>query len=236
MLNVQRPSSAGDSRRLEVRDLGLIRYAECWEVQNQLAAAVGSGQGSETLLLLEHLHTYTCGRRGGRAHILIGPEQLQREGVTVLDVDRGGDVTYHGPGQIVAYPIFDLARSQSQLDYPGYVRSLEHVLIRTLADFALDSHQLEGFSGAWVSTPVGEAKIAAVGVKVDGRGITTHGIALNVAPEMRFFGYIVPCGITGKGVTCMRELLPEVPSADEVKRSFVRHFAQEFGFRTLSHN
>ena len=191
---------------LRVLDLGLIPYAECWELQEQIAAEVGTGEAPETLLLLEHPHTYTCGRRGGRDHILVDDGELERLGIAVLDVNRGGDVTYHGPGQLVAYPIINLHNYGNEIDYPGYVRTLERVLVSTLADFAISAHTLDGLSGAWVRTETGEQKIAAIGVRVDGRGITSHGIALNVATDMNFFSYIVPCGITGKGVSSMKDL------------------------------
>src|SRR5438876_9735237 len=178
---VHRPSSIVH-RPLNVIDLGLIPYAECWTLQNSLAAQLGLGEGQDTLLLLEHPHTYTCGRRGGRDHILAREEQLRREGVTVLDVDRGGDVTYHGPGQLVAYPIINLAVGGNLVDYHAYLRMLEQTLIDLLADYAISAHRIEGFTGVWVPTPhKGEAKLAAIGVKVDGRGVTTHGIALNVS-------------------------------------------------------
>jgi lipoate-protein ligase B len=121
-------------RDLEVIDLRVIPYAECWELQNAVAAEVAAGTRPETLLLLEHPHTYTCGRRGGRDHILAGNEVIEREGITVLDVDRGGDVTYHGPGQLVAYPIINLLAAGPTIDYAGYVRTLEAVLIGTLAE------------------------------------------------------------------------------------------------------
>jgi lipoate-protein ligase B len=215
---------------LRLLDLGLIPYAECWELQERTAAQVGQGEAPETLLLLEHPHTYTCGRKGGRDHILIGDEELQRQGITVLDVNRGGDVTYHGPGQLVAYPIINLHNYGDQIDYPGYVRTLERVLVAALADFGISAHALEGLSGAWVAAPEGEQKIAAIGVRVDGLGITSHGIALNVSPDMRYFANIVPCGITDKGVISMAELLPVVPSMAEVKAAFTRRFAEVFGF------
>jgi lipoyl(octanoyl) transferase len=222
--------STGAPRVLRVADLGLIGYAECWELQRELAAALGRGEGKDTLLLLEHPHTYTCGRRGGRENILIGEEQLASEGVAVLDVDRGGDVTYHGPGQLVAYPIINLLARSERIDYPRYVRALERVLIDSLADFGISARQIEGFSGAWVGPDTWSEKIAAIGVKVDGRGITSHGIALNVAPDLRFFSYIVPCGISDKGVTSMQVLLGEAPPMDQVKTSFARHFASVFDF------
>jgi lipoate-protein ligase B len=218
-------------RDLEVIDLGVIPYAECWALQNKIAVEVSSGARPETLLLLEHPHTYTCGRRGGRDHILAGDDVLEREGIVVLDVDRGGDVTYHGPGQLVAYPIINLLAAGPTVDYPGYVRTLETVLIRTLADFAISAHTAEGLSGAWAATEAGPEKVAAIGVRVDGRGITTHGIALNVAPDLRFFGYIVPCGIVDKGVTSIEQIAGSAPDMAEVKAAFARRFAEVFGFR-----
>jgi lipoate-protein ligase B len=218
---------------LRAVDLGLIPYAECWEMQERIAAEVGAGETLETLLLLEHPHTYTCGRKGGRDHILVDDEELEREGITVLDVNRGGDVTYHGPGQLVAYPIINLHNYGVQIDYPGYVRALERVLISMLADLGVSAHALEGFSGAWVNKGAGEEKIAAVGVRVDGRGITSHGIALNVTTEMRYFAQIVPCGITDKGVTALADLLPTVPAMEEVKLAFTRRFAEVFGFELV---
>jgi len=217
-------------RPLQVLDLGLIAYEECWDLQNRLAAALHKGEGRETLLLLEHPHTYTCGRRGGRDHILASEDVLELEGVTVLDVDRGGDVTYHGPGQLVAYPIIDLSHEDRPIDYPGYVRDLEQVLVGSLADFDISAYTIPDFSGAWVRDGGQDAKIAAIGVKVDARGITTHGIALNVTTDLRYFANIVPCGITTKGVTSMRRLLPSPPTMTSVKECFTRHFAERFGF------
>ena len=217
-------------RPLTVCDLGVIPYAECWDLQNRLAAMLGRGEGDETLLLLEHPHTYTCGRRGGRDHILVDEADLERAGVTVLDVDRGGDVTYHGPGQLVAYPIINLAHYGEQIDYPGYVRVLEQVLIDSLADFDISAYQLKNYSGVWVDANGVGAKIAAIGVKVDGRGITTHGIALNVSTDLGYFDKIVPCGISGKPVTSMHRLLAASPPMSLVKSSFGRHFARSFAF------
>jgi len=213
-----------------VIDLGLIAYTECWELQDRVAAEVGAGESPDTLLLLEHAHTYTCGRRGGRDHILVGDDVLQRDGITVLDVNRGGDVTYHGPGQLVAYPIINLHNFGEKIDYPGYVRTLERVLVATLRDLGLSAHTLDGLSGAWVDIGQGEEKIAAIGVRVDGRGVTSHGIALNVSTDLRFFEYIVPCGITDKGVTSIEQLLSVAPPMQEVRTAFTRRFAEVFGF------
>ncbi len=225
-----RSSPDAPARSLRVIDLGMITYSEAWDLQNLIAQEVASGQVSETLLLLEHPHTYTCGRRGGRDHILATDQQLKDDGIIVLDVDRGGDVTYHGPGQLVAYPIINL-HNYGAIDYPGYVRTLERVLIAALKEMGVPAHALKDYSGAWVTGPSGEEKIAAIGVRVDGRGITTHGIALNVKPDLHFFEYIVPCGITDKGVTSMAGILPDAPSMFDAKDTFARHFAEVFGFR-----
>jgi lipoate-protein ligase B len=213
-----------------VVDLGLIDYEACWALQNGIAAEVAAGTSDEILLLLEHPHTYTCGRRGGRDHILLTDGQLARAGVKVLDVDRGGDVTYHGPGQLVAYPIISLSHGSSTIDYHRYLRRLEQALISTLATFAIKAHHREGYSGVWVGAH-DEEKIAAIGVRVDGRGVTTHGIALNVDPDLRYFSGIVPCGISDKGVTSMGRLLASVPHMKDVKGAFASSFVSEFGYK-----
>jgi lipoate-protein ligase B len=220
------------SGRLAVLDLGVIAYQECWERQRTLAAAVLAREEPESLLLLEHPHTYTCGRSGGRGHILVGEAELVSLGATVLDVDRGGDVTYHGPGQLVAYPIINLFANRIGRDYRAYVRALEEVLINLLADYAIESYRIAGLSGVWVDDLGNQAKIAAIGVKVDGRGVTTHGIALNVSTDLSYFNKIVPCGIADKDVTSMERLLHYTPYTSEVKVSFANHFRRVFGYAT----
>ena len=217
-------------RPLEVVSLGAIQYADCWELQKRTAEAVGQRTKRDTLLLLEHPHTYTCGRRGGRDHILIGEEELDRQGITVLDVDRGGDVTYHGPGQFVAYPIINIALEGGRIDYHAYVRTLEQVLIKTLAHYAISSFTIPGFTGAWVLENGAEAKVAAIGVKVDGRGVTSHGIALNVSTDLRYFSQLVPCGITDKSVTSLQKLVGREVSMQEVQDVFTQEFSAAYGF------
>lgn len=213
-----------------MRDLGEIPYPECWALQNRLASEVTAGTAPETLLLLEHPHTYTCGRRGGRDHILLSDQDLLSRGITVLDVDRGGDVTYHGPGQLVAYPIINLRSYGDRIDYPAYVRALEEALIGTLADFAISGRRIAGYSGVWVGNESNPQKIAAIGVRVDGHGITAHGVALNVTTDLSYFEGIVPCGITGKGVSSVHTELGSAPAMLEVKASFRRRFADIFCF------
>jgi lipoate-protein ligase B len=217
-----------------VLDLGLIDYADAWDVQRRLVTGRTDGTIPDTLLLLEHPHTYTCGRRGGRDNILATESELFDRGAVVLDVDRGGDVTYHGPGQLVAYPILNLAEHPLGRNFHGYVRTLEQVLIDTLAYFAIEAYRVEGFSGAWTTWNGAPSKVAAIGVKVDGRSITSHGIALNVTPDLSYFDLIVPCGINGKGVTSMAQLLPTTPTMDEVKRTFARKFGEIFGFEVVA--
>ncbi|MDQ5822737.1 MAG: lipoyl(octanoyl) transferase LipB [Chloroflexota bacterium] len=218
------------TRPLSILDLGLIPYEECWALQKHLAAERAQGKIGDTLLLLEHPHTYTCGRSGGRDHILISEADLQARGIEVLDVDRGGDVTYHGPGQLVAYPLLQLASNGRTVDYRAYLRSLEQVLIDTLCNFAIGSRRYHGYSGVWVGQEGAEEKIAAVGVKVDGRGVSTHGVALNVNTDLRYFSYIVPCGISEKGVTSMQRLIGEPVDIGRVKEAFARSFCDVFGF------
>jgi lipoate-protein ligase B len=215
---------------LVVSDLGLIDYETCWDVQRELVQARSEGRIPDTLLLLEHPHTFTCGRRGGREHILATEEELSRKSVTVLDVDRGGDVTYHGPGQLVAYSILNLAQHAIGRNLHAYVRSLEQVLIDTLAYYSIKAGRLAGFSGAWYLEGSRPDKVAAIGVKVDGRLITSHGIALNVSPDLSYFDLIVPCGISDKGVTSMSLIKPPPPPMEEVKLAFAQAFAEDFGY------
>ncbi len=222
-------------RPLRIIDLGRIPYDECWDRQRLIAANVGNKLAPETLLLLEHPHTYTCGKRGGRDNILADPHHLAALGITVLDVDRGGDVTYHGPGQLVAYPIINLQNYGAAIDYPAYVRRLEDVLLGTLAEFDIAAERVRFLSGAWYLFGEVPEKIAAIGVKVDSKGITTHGIALNVNTDLSFFEHIVPCGIRGKGVTSMGRLLRREVNMGSVKSSFTRHFARVFGFAYSLH-
>lgn len=230
LVSAQQERASLGLRPLRITDLGLISYSECWDYQRRLASEVGSELTPETLLLLEHPHTYTCGKRGGRDNILVTAADLEALGVSVLDVDRGGDVTYHGPGQLVAYPIINLHNYGPIIDYSSYVRRLEDVLFDTLADFAITAERVRFLSGAWSLVGDVPEKIAAIGVKVDVKGITTHGIALNVTTDLTFFEHIVPCGIRGKGVTSMSRILGSEVDMQSVKTSFAQHFKRVFGF------
>ena len=206
---------------MEVRRLGLIPYGDAWALQKRLAESRRAGLIGDTLLLLEHPHTYTIGRSGTRDHVYLTEAELTRRGITCLEVDRGGDVTYHGPGQLVGYPIFDLG---PQPDVGLYLRNLEGCLIDVLADFGIAAERLEGYTGVWLD---GERKIAAIGVKVS-QGVTTHGFALNVTTNLELFSHILPCGIRDKGVTSMAVELRRVLAMTEVEDAVVSRFSQRF--------
>ena len=205
---------------MEVRRLGLVPYPEAWALQGRLADARRAGVAPDTLILLEHPHTYTIGRSGTREHVFLTDAELATRGIICLDVDRGGDVTYHGPGQLVGYPIFDLG---PQPDVGRYLRNLEDCLIDTLADFGIAGGRLSGYTGVWI----GDRKIAAIGVKVS-QGVTTHGFALNVTTDLSLFTHILPCGISDKGVTSMAVELGRAPVMAGVEDRVVAHFSERF--------
>ncbi len=218
-----------------VQYLGLVPYEQAWKLQDELAAQVAAGQQSPTLLLLEHPHTYTFGRRGQEQNLLWDPAELEGRGIAVYWVDRGGDVTYHGPGQLVGYPLIPLGPiSQDarlpQADYIGYLRRLEEVLILTLANYSLQGKRVEGLTGVWVEKDAQVCKIASIGVKVDARGVTRHGFALNVAPDMQYWNGIIACGLAGHALTSLAELLPEPPTMQQVVETASSAFGQVFGY------
>ena len=179
--------------------LGRVGYLAAWELQRALVAERQQGRGRDALLLLEHPPVYTLGKRADRANVLFDEDQLARRGIEVIDVDRGGDVTYHGPGQLVGYPILALASVRGVVDC---VRALEDVLLLALSDLGVRAERVPGYTGVWV----GEQKIAAIGVRVASGGVTSHGFALNVAPDLTDFTGIVPCGITDRGVCSLASL------------------------------
>ncbi len=190
-------------------------------LQNELVAWRQRDLIGDVLILLEHTPVITLGRRANEAHILAAPEVLAREGVEVHHTERGGDVTYHGPGQLVAYPILRLA--DYGLGPSDYMHRLEEVIARTLAEYGIATHRREGIIGVWV----GHDKIAALGVRIKG-GVSFHGLALNVAPDMRHWTMIVPCGITDGGVTSLALLLPQPPPMEDVRARLARQFAALF--------
>lgn len=180
-----------------LRHLGEMPYLEALELQKEMASARAREAIGDTALFLTHPHTFTIGRRGSREDILVSEGELSALGVQVHDVDRGGKVTYHGPGQWVVYPIFKLERRGG--DVVGYVRQLEEVMIRVAARLGVTAGRIPGLTGVWV----GDRKIGAIGVRLH-LGVTYHGLALNVAPDLSYFGRIIPCGITDKGVSSLQ--------------------------------
>lgn len=220
----------------EVRSLGLVPYQQAWDLQAQLASQIAAGELPPTLLLLEHPHTITFGRTGHAANLLWDQAQLEQKGVQVLWVDRGGDVTYHGPGQLVGYPLMPLdaniivkdqqsnSSTLARGDYIAYLRNLEQVLIDTLHQFGIQAGRIKNLTGVWVN----HSKIAAIGVKVDSRGISRHGFALNVAPDMSYWESIIGCGLNGFTTTSMANLLSVLPPMQKVLQAIVAAFEDIF--------
>jgi lipoyl(octanoyl) transferase len=206
----------------EVRRLGLISYADALELQRVLVEDRKAGRIPDTLLLLQHPHVVTIGvKKDGRRNIVATPDTLAALGVEVFETGRGGDVTYHGPGQLVGYPIIDL--NPDRRDVHRYVRDLEEVMIRVCADFGLTAGRIAGLSGAWI----GDAKIGAIGVRIS-RWVTSHGFAFNVTTDLDFFRLIVPCGIADRGVTSLAGATGTEPAMAEVETRFVERFADVF--------
>jgi lipoyl(octanoyl) transferase len=214
-------------RSIEIRRLGQTPYADALALQRALVEDRRADRIGDVLLMVEHPPVLTVGVRGdgGRSHILASPDALAARGIEVHETGRGGDVTYHGPGQIVGYPLIDL--KPDRCDVHGYLRDLEEVLIRVAADFGIDAGRVPGLTGVWV----GEHKLAAIGVRIS-RWITSHGFALNVAPNLEDFDLIVPCGIADRGVTSLARLGCRATRSD-VEDHIVSHFCGVFDRRPL---
>ena len=214
-------------------DLGLIGYAEAWELQKRLVAARKPGAMEDVLLLCEHPHVITLGRNGKREHLLASEQVLQQKGVQFHTSDRGGDITYHGPGQLVGYPVLNLGAIRK--DVVWYVRMLEEAMLRATAEFGITAERVTGKTGIWVrgttgsnSTGVTEEKLGAIGVHIS-RWITSHGFAYNVSTDLRYFDLIVPCGITGRKATSLEKILGRAVTPKEVVQPVVRNFGKVFG-------
>ena len=203
-------------------DLGRVGYVAALDLQRKIVVERQRGGIPDTLLLLEHPHVITLGRNGRPENLLAGGEHLRRAAIGFYPTDRGGDITYHGPGQLVGYPILDLR--QWRRDVVAYLRALEQVLIDALGEFAIAAGRSGGLTGVWT----GGAKIAALGVHI-GRWVTSHGFALNVSTDLSYFQYIVPCGLSGKPVTSMERLLCRAPAREQVMAAVVRQFGRAFG-------
>jgi lipoyl(octanoyl) transferase len=212
-------------RKCELRDLGRIGYGEAFEVQQGLVDLRKRGEVSDQFLIVEHPHTITLGRNGKMENLLAGEEALRRAGIAFHASDRGGDITYHGPGQVVGYPIVDLR--EWKRDVVAYVRALEDVMIGALAEFSIGAERVSGCTGVWACGK----KIAAIGVHIS-RWVTSHGFALNVHTDLSYFQYIVPCGLS-KPVTSMAELGSSA-GRTEVTEALARHFARVFDCEIVS--
>jgi lipoyl(octanoyl) transferase len=212
----------GDAATLLVRWLGRVPYADAVELQERLVAERRAARTADSLLLLEHPPVITLGRGSDRAHLLADGEELRARGIEVHECGRGGDVTYHGPGQLVGYPI--LALRDGRRDAHRYLRDLEEALLRTAADYGVHAERIGGLTGIWV----GNRKLAAIGVRLSTGWITSHGFALNVGPELDGFSTIVPCGIRDRGVTSLTELTGRALRLREVAARVALHLARVF--------
>jgi len=210
---------------LDIIDLGLCPYAEAWELQKRVFRQRLEHTCPDTLLLVEHPHVYTLGKNADAAHLIASQEYLKSKGIEIFKVDRGGDITYHGPGQLVGYPIFSLKDHKESVGW--YVHTVEEVLIHSLAQFGIAAQRVPQLTGVWV----GDRKIAAIGMRVS-RWVTMHGFALNVVTDLNLYNGIIPCGIVSKGVTRMADFVPQVTMA-AVKEAIVAGFRQAFGFDTI---
>lgn len=199
-----------------VRDLGRLGYRDAWRIQHEVHDAVARGEVAPTLLLVEHEPVVTFGRKGGRDHLLASEEELAERGFELVDVERGGDVTYHGPGQLVGYPILPVGRRVRD-----YLRCLEGAVVDLAAEYGIEAEGSPGYAGVWV----GDEKLCAIGVAVK-RGVSFHGFALNVATDLSHFGTIVPCGLEGKGVTSLTVLAARPVALEEAKDRLLPHLAR----------
>ena len=214
-------------RPVEVRRLGVVPYADALELQRQLVEERRAERVPDLLLLLQHPHVITMGVKRGAPHsnILSTPEALAAKGIEVFETGRGGDVTYHGPGQIVGYPILDL--KPDRCDVHRYVRDLEDVMIRVCGEYGVEATRVPGLTGAWVTTSRGPEKVGAIGVRIS-RWITSHGFAFNATTDLEYFRLIVPCGIGDRGVASLEALTPRLVAIPELEEAIVRQFCAVF--------
>ena len=204
-------------------DLGKIDYQAAWELQRELFDKRYKNVLPDILLLLEHNHTYTLGKTADKNNLIGSKNYLEENKISVYDIDRGGDITYHGPGQIVGYPIISLENWKK--DTHKYLRAIEEVIIRTCSEFGINSSRNEKYTGVWVE----EKKIAAIGIKVS-RWITMHGFAFNVNTDLKYFGGIIPCGIKDKAVTSIENELKQKVNIESVKKLILKHFKDVFEY------
>ncbi len=212
--------------RCHTIDLGLIGYAEAWALQKRIVAARKASAIEDVLLVCEHPHVITQGRNGKREHLLASEHVLRQKGVEYYETSRGGDITYHGPGQIVGYPILNLGAIRR--DVVWYVRMLEEAMIRATSEFGITAERVAGKTGIWVKSGDTEEKLAAIGVHIS-RWVTSHGFAYNVSTDLRYFDLIVPCGIADRKATSLEKLLGRSIEQEEVAPRIARHLGELFG-------
>jgi lipoyl(octanoyl) transferase len=215
---------------LLIVDLGLIAYADAYALQRRLVAARKANAVADVLLFSEHPHVITMGRNANRANLLASEQVLRQKNVELHTTNRGGDITYHGPGQIVGYPIVNLDKVKRDVGW--YVRTLEEAMIRTSADFGVSAYRVPGKTGVWVPATPTEEKLAAIGVHIS-RWVTSHGFAYNVSTDLRYFDLIVPCGIADRKATSLEKLLERSVSVREVRSRLARHLAALLSLSTL---
>lgn len=213
---------AAERRTMEVRRLGTVSYADALELQAELVKQRRAGEIPDRLLLLEHPHVITLGSGSHDENVLVGPEERAARGIELFETGRGGDVTYHGPGQLVGYPILDLKPDRQDLH--RYLRDIEEALIGVLSDFGIEGSRKQGLTGVWA----GDVKLAAIGIRVSSGWITSHGFALNVSTDLSYFGTIIPCGIRDHGVGSLSTVLGRPVTMAEAEASAIRWFERVF--------
>lgn len=215
-------------KKLNVIDLGNCPYGKAWDIQKKIHAKRVAGEIPDTLILVEHAHVYTLGKNANAQHLIAGQDYLKTKGIEIYNVDRGGDITYHGPGQLVGYPIFNLKEHKESISW--YVHTVEDVLIKMLADYGIAAGRIDKLTGVWV----GNQKIAAIGMRVS-RWVTMHGFALNVSTDLSLYDGIIPCGIVSKGITRIVDLAPDI-QMDQVKRDVIIKFGTLFNLSLADRN
>ena len=207
--------------KIHLLNLGLSDYKDAWDLQKRICKVKQNRKADDLVIMTEHKHVYTLGKSGNRDHLLINSAELKKKGISYYEIDRGGDLTYHGPGQLVVYPLLDL--NNYYLDAHRYLRDLEETVILTLDKFGISSKREEEFTGVWVN----DRKICAIGIKIS-RWITMHGLALNVNSDLSYFDRIIPCGIFHKGVTSVKQQLGSEVSISELAGVFKANFEKVF--------
>jgi len=215
-------------KTFNVIDLGTCAYGKAWDIQKDIHAKRIAGEIPDTLILVEHPNVYTLGKNANAQHLIASQDYLKSKGIEIYNVDRGGDITYHGPGQLVGYPIFNLKDHKESVAW--YVHSVEQVLIDLLADYDITAKRIEKLTGVWV----GNQKIAAIGMRVS-RWVTMHGFALNVSTDLSLYDGIIPCGIVSKGITRIIDLEPNI-QMEQVKRDIIEKFKTSFNFSEVLKN